>query len=775
MVYNHIKAISSRTIAPLVGIVSYLKYPQVAQIYIQRWQNAVDERKEVVILPTEFSIEHYKDKKEQLASFCCYYSLTVRKNKDNPEKEDATVGYNCINRCKILNLEIENNEIYVDIELLEIQEFAPEHQKLRDSIYENFKEYLKFDSISIKQIEDVKKSANVDELIKNINLTCKFDVSAKRKLTETEDALERLNVLDIELEARLYEIRSDKSSNTITFYKNKINKLDVDDNIKQLIFDEFSRLKTINRNNSEFGNIIDWLDRVLKLPWTNEKEENQDIEIAKKMLNESHYGMTKLKEKIFEYIALKIITKKTPSSILCLYGPPGVGKSTIAKSIAKALNKDFYGFSLGGVSYPEEINGMKRFYTGAKPGRIMEGITQAGSNNCLILLDEIDKIRSNSVKGDPYAVLLDVLDKNQNKEFKDKYFDIPFDLSKVMFIATANSLDTIPEPVQNRLEIIRIEGYSVNEKVHIARNYIIKKTLKELGLENVTLEISDEDLRLIIEDYTFESGVRQLERAIETICRKSIIKNFTNKTLRDKLFVDTEQIKEMLGEYSVEFFNTALEGEIGVVNRMLILGPVGELGRLEITLVDGKGNIILSDNLIGTARSTFKTVFGLLMSKAKDWDIDSQVFKKKDFYIHSTYHEIKNDGPSAGVAAFICLVSAIKNIPVNHKIAFTGEVSLKGKVLAIGGIKEKLLAAQRYKMEKVIVPLQNKIEVEKLSHEIIGNLTIIYVDNIDEVYNIIFNSEEQNGSKQTYDYEPTEIYIEEQSADDVNNTDKRNY
>ncbi|MBQ8845243.1 MAG: AAA family ATPase [Clostridia bacterium] len=748
MVYSHIKAISSRNIAPLVGILSYLRYQQVSQVYIERCQNAVDERQEVVILPTEFSIEQYKEKKEQLASFCCYSSITIKKNKDNPEKEDVIIGFNCANRCKILNLEIENNEIYVDIELLEIQEFAPEHQELRDSIYENFKEYLKFDSMSIKQIEDVKKSANVDELIKNIILACKFEVSAKRKLTETEDALERLNVLDVELESRLYEIRSDKNSNLITYYKNKINKLNVSSNVKELIYEEFSRLKTINKNTSEFGNIIDWLDRILKLPWDNEKQENQDIELAKKILNESHYGMEKLKEKILEYIALKIISKKTPSSILCLYGPPGVGKSTIAKSIAKALNKDFYGFSLGGVSYPEEINGMKRFYIGAKPGRIMEGITQAGSNNCLILLDEIDKMRANSIKGDPYAVLLDVLDKNQNKEFKDKYFDIPFDLSKVMFIATANSLKTIPEPVLNRLEIINIEGYSINEKVHIARNYTIRKTLKEIGLENMSLNISDQDLKMIIQDYTFESGIRQLERAIETICRKSLIYNYNNKISTNELSVNSEQIKEMLGDYSYEWFNTALEGEIGVVNKMSILGPVGELGRLEITLVDGKGEIVLSDNHIGTAKSTFKTVFGLLMSKAQQWNINPIVFKKKNFYIHSTYHEIKNDGPSGGIADFVCLVSAIKEIPVNHKIAFTGEISLKGKVLAIGGVKEKLLAAQRYKMEKVIVPLQNKAEIEKLSEEIIGNMSIVYVDNIDEVYENVFNNKEQSSNEE---------------------------
>lgn len=738
MVFKNISAFYRKDVATLVRVCSSINYNNLSKSQIEDFKSKVENHCDVVILPVEFSIEHYRENGQHIASYCKYDTIRF-----DEEKNSYTVGYFCEHRCKVVNIRVENNSLNVDIELLDDQKLLPVHEKAKGEIVERFKEYIKYDDVGLRAIEGVKNSTDIEDLILNIVLACRFEVDAKRKLVEEPEASKRLEILKSELETRLFEQKAEKGQDTFAYYKNIIKRLDLSAEIKKLVYEELTRLKATRPGQSEYGNIVDWLDRVIALPWNKDKEENTDVELARKILDETHYGMGELKQKIVDYIALKEISGKTPSQILCLYGPPGVGKSTIVRSIAKALNKDYYGFSLGGVTSPEELNGMKRFYVGAKPGRIMEGLSRVNSKNCVMLMDEIDKMSSSDNRGDPYSVLLDVLDKNQNSEFKDKYFDLPFDLSGVVFIATANNLEPIPEPLRNRMEIINIEGYSINEKVKIAKDYIITKSLKELGVNEDLITLDDNTLFSLIEEYTFESGVRQLERILLDICKKYLIKRYLDKKPLEKVTISLDEAREFLGEYYEKDYNVALEDEVGVVNKMSVTGPVGEVSRLEISLVKGSGEQILSENLIGTAKWTFKTVFGLVRSKAEEWGIDSKVFDEHNFYIHSPFHAIKHDGPSGGVADVICLLSAIKEVSVNHKLAFTGEISLKGKVLAIGGLKEKLLAAQRNKIETVVVPLKNKKEIEKLSSEIVGDMKIKYVDTIDEVYDFVFNQKGQ--------------------------------
>lgn len=735
MVYKKIEATISRDVVLLPGSKYRWDVSNLSQKEKNTYITQADSKADLVVLPTKNGIEHYLEEENKIASYG-YFSRFIYDN----ESQKGSVEFYCSERCIVENITIDGSHITTDIKLIKDTSIDDYKEKLSE-IYEKFKDYLKYVDIDLEKIDLIRNPKSIDSYIFNITNECKFDTEILRKLLEETDNLKRLDLINTELGAKVFEQSSERGKDIISYYKNKVNELEISDETKKILYNEISRLRDIKPGNSEYGNITDWLNRVLQLPWNKRKEENQDIEYAKKMLNSTHYGMDKLKQKILDYIAIRMLSGKNSNQIMCLYGPPGVGKSTIVQSIAKALDKDFYAFSLGGVNVPEDIHGMSRSFVGAKPGRIIDSVMKAGSKNCLILLDEIDKV-GRSDKGNPYSVLLEVLDKNQNSQFKDKYLEIPFDLSEVMFIATANRLDTIPEPLLNRMEIITIEGYSINEKIHIAQEFILKKVLRNLGQKEDLISISKETLRTIIEDYTFEGGVRQLERAIESICQQYLISLFMNNKQFRKTTISTAKAIEILGKnYYNESVNVAKEGEIGVINKMSVAGhSSGTVSRLEISLVKGNGEQILSDNLVGTAKWTFKTVFGLLKSKAKDWKIDLKVFDQNNFYIHSPHHGISHDGPSGGVADILCLVSAIKEIPINHKYAFTGEITLKGKVLAIGGIKQKLLAAQRNKIETVVVPLDNKREIEDLSEEIVGDMKIVYVDNIDDAYNFVFSN-----------------------------------
>jgi ATP-dependent Lon protease len=706
----------------------------------RNFQSKVDTNQQVILMPTEYGIEEYRERDIKIASLCRYEK--VEKSEDGV----FTVTFGGISLCIVKELKYDDSSssYYADVELLPeqtVNQLNYEIRKLVETIQTQFKEYLKISpSIEERTIEGVKNPKSIDRLIGDVTLGAKFDNDVQRSLVNERDPLKRLQILSSGLETRIFEQEAEKGQDLVAYYKHQLAGLVVGADIKKRIYLEMSRLKNLKKDTSEYGNVIDWLDRVLAFPWNTETEDSKDLNAAKDILNTSHFGLEKLKQRIFDIIAIQKYTDKQPPQILCLYGPPGVGKSTIAKSIAEALDKDYYAISLGGTNKSEDIAGMKRFFIGAKPGKIVDSVTQAGSKNCVILLDEVDKMGSNQNHSDPTAVLLQVLDRNQNSAFKDDYFDIPMDLSGVFFIATANDLSTIPRPLLDRLEILTLDGYSLNEKVQITNNYLIKKVAAEFGLEQDIVSLFPETISKIIEEYTFESGVRKLENVIREIVRKHIAYKASSGEPLEPVQLSMGDINKMIEDAYKEEPNVAEEGEVGVVNKMSVKnGNIGDVGRLEVVITEsGKGEQIVSDNIVGTALSTLKTTAGLLRYRAQDWQISEEIFSGYDIYIHSPIHEVTHDGSSGGVADVICILSAIKNVPVPHTIAITGAITLKGRVMRIGGVKAKVLAAQRHRMKTVILPLGNKKDVDELPPDVTNGMEFKYFEDMTDVYAYIF-------------------------------------
>lgn len=746
--YTSVETIRAKNAAILPGLINRRVFARNEKRKTVH-QGKVETKQYVVLLPTEFGIEEYKERESRIASFCKYDEL---KELENGEYE---ISFDCLSLCIVKNLKLEDSTYFADIELLPEQSINMLNYEVRvllETIQGQFKEYLKIDSdVGLQPIEKVKNPESIDDLICGVVWGAQLDLPTKRILLNERDPINRLQILSAGLETRIFEQEAEKGQDLVSYYKTQLGSLVVDAEVKKRIYLEMNRLKTLKPDTSEYGNVIDWLDRVLAFPWNTETDDTKDLSAAKDILNASHFGLEKLKQRIFDIIAIQKYTQKQPPQILCLYGPPGVGKSTIAKSIAEALDKNYYAISLGGTNKSEDIAGMKRFFIGAKPGKIVDGITQAGSKNCVILLDEIDKMGSNQSHGDPTAVLLQVLDRNQNNAFKDDYFDVPMDLSNVFFITTANDLSTIPRPLLDRLEVLTLDGYSLNEKVQITNNYLIKKVAAEFGLDEDIISLSPETIGKVIEGYTFESGVRKLENVIREIVRKHIAYKASTGEPLEHVALSIDDISKMIEDAYEEEPNLAQEGEIGVVNKMSVMnGNIGGVSRLEVVITEtGKGEQIVSDNIIGTALSTLKTVAGLLRYRADDWQIPKEIFKDYDIYVHSPKEEQQHDGSSGGIADTICILSAVKNIPVPHNIAFTGSVTLKGRIMRIGGVKAKVLAAQRHKMKTIVLPLGNKKDVDELPSDIVGNMEFKYFENMTDVYHYVFGTEATTLARET--------------------------
>ncbi len=485
-------------------------------------------------------------------------------------------------------------------------------------------------------------------------------------------------------------------------------------------------------------NYIDWL---VSVPWKKKSREIKDLERAQKILDDDHYGLEKIKERILEFLAVRQLTAQTQSSIICFVGPPGVGKSSLARSIARATGRKFVRLSLGGVRDEAEIRGHRRTYIGAFPGQIIQMMKKAGTVNPVFLLDEVDKM-STDFRGDPSAALLEVLDPEQNDAFLDHYLDVEYDLSKVMFIATANVMHTIPPALKDRMEILQLTGYTLNEKLEIAKQFLIPKQLKAHGLKAKQMMFEDEALRALIESYTREAGVRNLERAIAKICRKvarRIVQEGKKKSVRIEITPDN--LTEFMGQIKFRPRRKAETSEVGVATGLAWTEAGGELLETEVGLMKGKGKLILTGKLGDVMQESARAAVSYLRSRAELLGIDPEFNETRDLHVHVPEGAIPKDGPSAGITMATALVSAVTQLPVRKDIAMTGEITLRGKVLPVGGIKHKLLAAFRADIGEIILPKENEKDLEEIPAEVREALTLHLVESMDEVLRLALDGE----------------------------------
>ena len=513
-------------------------------------------------------------------------------------------------------------------------------------------------------------------------------------------------------------------------YRAKIQELALPKEIEEKALKEVERLEKMPPMAAEAVVVRNYLDWIVSLPWTRETEDRLDINRAEEILEEDHYGLQKVKERILEYLAVRKLVNTMKGPILCLIGPPGVGKTSLAKSVARALERKFVRISLGGVRDEAEIRGHRRTYVGAMPGRIIQGMRNAGSKNPVFLLDEIDKL-SSDFRGDPASALLEVLDPEQNVNFSDHYIEMPFDLSKVLFITTANLMHNIPRPLLDRMEAIFLPGYTEEEKVQIGKRYLLPKQLKEHGLTEANLRISESTLRAIIRFYTREAGVRNLEREIATICRKVAKEVARGKS--EPVKVTATNLHRFLGIRRYRHETAEKGDQVGVCTAVAVTETGGDIMPVEVTVMQGKGSLLLTGKLGEVMRESAQAALSYVRSRSVQLGIPDGFYEKRDIHVHVPEGAIPKDGPSAGIAITTAMASALSNIPIRHDVAMTGEITLRGRVLPVGGIKEKVLAAHRAGITTMLIPAENKKDLEEIPKNVRRKVHLVLVDNMDEV------------------------------------------
>ncbi|AGN37393.1 endopeptidase La [Bacillus paralicheniformis] len=588
------------------------------------------------------------------------------------------------------------------------------------------------DKQEVLETIDVKARLNkVIDLIHNEKEVLEIEKKIGQRVKRSMERTQKEYYLREQMKAIQKEL-GDKEGKTGEVQKltEKIEQAGMPDNVKETAFKELNRYEKIPSSSAESSVIRNYIEWLISLPWNDATEDRLDLNLASQILDEEHHGLEKVKERVLEYLAVQKLTRSLKGPILCLAGPPGVGKTSLAKSIAKSLGRKFVRISLGGVRDESEIRGHRRTYVGAMPGRIIQGMKKAGKNNPVFLLDEIDKMASD-FRGDPASAMLEVLDPEQNHTFSDHYIEETFDLSKVLFIATANNLATIPGPLRDRMEIITIAGYTEVEKVEIVKDHLLPKQLKEHGLKKSNLQIREQAVLDVIRYYTREAGVRSLERQIAAICRKAAKLIVSGE--RKRITVTDKNLEDYLGKRMFRYGQAELDDQIGVVTGLAYTTVGGDTLSIEVSLSPGKGKLILTGKLGDVMRESAQAAFSYVRSKAEELNINPDFHEKHDIHIHVPEGAVPKDGPSAGITMATALVSALTGRPVSRNVGMTGEITLRGRVLPIGGLKEKALGAHRAGLKTVIMPKDNEKDIEDIPNSVREGLTFIPVAHLDEV------------------------------------------
>ena len=598
----------------------------------------------------------------------------------------------------------------------EVAANIPLKYKDQQELLEELDFWSRYEKLSLKLVNEMQIMEIKEEL--------------QRKVKNKVDKHQKEYLLREQLKVIREELGEDTTFSDADEFEEACSKLDAPEEVKEKLHKEIGRFKNTIGSQAENGVIRTYIETILEMPWNKRAEDNTDINYAKEVLEADHYGLEQVKERILEFLAVRTLTQKGESPILCLVGPPGTGKTSIAKSLARSLKKPFVRISLGGVRDEAEIRGHRKTYVGAMPGRIANGIRTAGVKNPVLLLDEIDKV-STDYKGDTFSALLEVLDSEQNSKFRDHYLEVPLDLSEVTFITTANTLQTIPRPLLDRMEIIEITSYTENEKLHIAIEHLIPKQLEKHGIADEQLSFSKKAIWKIAHNYTKEAGVRQLEREIGNICRKAAKELLT--TEKEKITVTDRNLHKFLGKekYSYQMANAA--PEVGIVRGLAWTSVGGDTLQIEVNVMPGKGEIMLTGQLGDVMKESARAGISYIRSVSKKYAIAEDFFEKHDIHVHIPEGAVPKDGPSAGITMATAMLSAVTSKKVRADLAMTGEITLRGRVLPIGGLKEKLLAAKNAGIQTVLIPKENTADVEELSSEITKGLEIIPVETMEEV------------------------------------------
>jgi len=598
----------------------------------------------------------------------------------------------------------------------EVAANIPLKYKDQQELLEELDFWSRYEKLSLKLVNEMQIMEIKEEL--------------QRKVKNKVDKHQKEYLLREQLKVIREELGEDTTFSDADEFEEACSKLDAPEEVKEKLHKEIGRFKNTIGSQAENGVIRTYIETILEMPWNKRAEDNTDINYAKEVLEADHYGLEQVKERILEFLAVRTLTQKGESPILCLVGPPGTGKTSIAKSLARSLKKPFVRISLGGVRDEAEIRGHRKTYVGAMPGRIANGIRTAGVKNPVLLLDEIDKV-STDYKGDTFSALLEVLDSEQNSKFRDHYLEVPLDLSEVTFITTANTLQTIPRPLLDRMEIIEITSYTENEKLHIAIEHLIPKQLEKHGIADEQLSFSKKAIWKIAHNYTKEAGVRQLEREIGNICRKAAKELLT--TEKEKITVTDRNLHKFLGKekYSYQMANAA--PEVGIVRGLAWTSVGGDTLQIEVNVMPGKGEIMLTGQLGDVMKESARAGISYIRSVSKKYAIAEDFFEKHDIHVHIPEGAVPKDGPSAGITMATAILSAVTGKKVRADLAMTGEITLRGRVLPIGGLKEKLLAAKNAGIQTVLIPKENTADVEELSSEITKGLEIIPVETMEEV------------------------------------------